>query len=215
MTNTDTRDWRATVSQIKRLEEAGCEIVRVAVLDEEAVEQLPEPSRRPFGFHLLPISISIIVWRWGRCERESTGCGSTPATSAERIRCARWRPRRERQVPDPHWGQQRFPGKGAAGPSTAVQLPKQWWKAPCATFRLLEDHDFDLIKVSLKSSDVLDTIAAYRLLASQMDYPLHLGITEAGTLVDGAIKSALGHRHSRSSKESETRSGFSHPRPGR
>jgi (E)-4-hydroxy-3-methylbut-2-enyl-diphosphate synthase len=58
--------------------------------------------------------------------------------------------------------------------------------------RLLEQHGFELIKVSLKSSDVLDTIRAYRLLAAEVDYPLHLGITEAGTLVDGAIKSALG-----------------------
>jgi (E)-4-hydroxy-3-methylbut-2-enyl-diphosphate synthase len=58
--------------------------------------------------------------------------------------------------------------------------------------RLLEDLDFGLIKVSMKSSDVLDTIHCYRLLSSRTDYPLHLGVTEAGTVVDGAVKSALG-----------------------
>jgi (E)-4-hydroxy-3-methylbut-2-enyl-diphosphate synthase len=58
--------------------------------------------------------------------------------------------------------------------------------------RLLENHDFGLIKISLKSSDVLDTIASYRLLSARTDYPLHLGVTEAGTLVQGAVKSALG-----------------------
>ena len=58
--------------------------------------------------------------------------------------------------------------------------------------RLLEDHGFDLIKVSLKSSDVLHTIASYRLLSERTDYPLHLGVTEAGTPREGTIKSALG-----------------------
>jgi (E)-4-hydroxy-3-methylbut-2-enyl-diphosphate synthase len=58
--------------------------------------------------------------------------------------------------------------------------------------RLLEDRDFDLIKISLKSSDVLDTIASYRLLSGQTQYPLHLGVTEAGTLTGGTVKSALG-----------------------
>jgi (E)-4-hydroxy-3-methylbut-2-enyl-diphosphate synthase len=58
--------------------------------------------------------------------------------------------------------------------------------------RILEDLDFDLIKISLKSSDVLTTVDAYRLMAQKVDYPLHLGITEAGTLKSGLIKSAVG-----------------------
>jgi (E)-4-hydroxy-3-methylbut-2-enyl-diphosphate synthase len=58
--------------------------------------------------------------------------------------------------------------------------------------RFFEDNDFGLIKISLKSSDVIDTIASYRLLAQKTDYPFHLGVTEAGTVVSGAIKSALG-----------------------
>jgi (E)-4-hydroxy-3-methylbut-2-enyl-diphosphate synthase len=58
--------------------------------------------------------------------------------------------------------------------------------------RFLEDLDFPFIKISMKSSDVLDTIDSYRLLSSRTDYPLHLGVTEAGTVVDGAVKSALG-----------------------
>jgi (E)-4-hydroxy-3-methylbut-2-enyl-diphosphate synthase len=70
--------------------------------------------------------------------------------------------------------------------------PEAMVESALGHIRLLEDLNFDLIKVSLKSSDVLDTVTAYRLLAAQVDYPLHLGITEAGTLVDGAVKSALG-----------------------
>ena len=58
--------------------------------------------------------------------------------------------------------------------------------------KILEDLDFDLIKVSLKSSDVLTTIEAYRLMADMVDYPLHLGVTEAGTLKNGLIKSSVG-----------------------
>jgi len=58
--------------------------------------------------------------------------------------------------------------------------------------KILEDNDFDLIKVSLKSSDVISTIEAYRLMSEKIDYPLHLGITEAGTLRNGIIKSSVG-----------------------
>ena len=58
--------------------------------------------------------------------------------------------------------------------------------------KILEDLDFDLIKISLKSSDVMTTIEAYRLMAQKVDYPLHIGLTEAGTLKGGLIKSAVG-----------------------
>jgi (E)-4-hydroxy-3-methylbut-2-enyl-diphosphate synthase len=57
---------------------------------------------------------------------------------------------------------------------------------------LLEEAGFDQIKISLKSSDVMDTVAAYRLMAEQSDYPLHLGVTEAGTLIPGTVKSSIG-----------------------
>jgi len=58
--------------------------------------------------------------------------------------------------------------------------------------KLLEDLDFHLIKISLKSSDALQTISAYRLLSQKVDYPLHLGVTEAGTLISGTVKSSIG-----------------------
>jgi len=58
--------------------------------------------------------------------------------------------------------------------------------------KLLEDLDFHLIKISLKSSDVLQTISAYRLLSQQVDYPLHVGVTEAGTLISGTVKNSIG-----------------------
>jgi len=58
--------------------------------------------------------------------------------------------------------------------------------------KLLEDLDFHLIKISLKSSDVLQTISAYRLLSQKVDYPLHLGVTEAGSLISGTVKNSIG-----------------------
>ena len=73
-----------------------------------------------------------------------------------------------------------------------IPVPKQWWRVPLRHIRFFEDNDFGLIKISLKSSDVINTIASYRLLAQKTDYPFHLGVTEAGTIVGGAIKSALG-----------------------
>jgi (E)-4-hydroxy-3-methylbut-2-enyl-diphosphate synthase len=191
MTNTDTRDWKATVLQIKRLEEAGCEMVRVAVLDQEAVEQLARIKQA--------ISIPLIadIHFDHRLALEALRAGVdglrlNPGNigGADRVRKV-VRAARERLVPI---------RIGVNSGSLEKELlaehgrptPEAMVASALRHIRLLEQHGFELIKVSLKSSDVLDTIRAYRLLAAEVDYPLHLGITEAGTLVDGAIKSALG-----------------------
>ncbi len=71
-------------------------------------------------------------------------------------------------------------------------VPEALVASALRNIEIFEDEGFDLIKLSLKSSDVLTMIEAYRLIAAKTDYPLHLGVTEAGTLVDAAIKSALG-----------------------
>jgi (E)-4-hydroxy-3-methylbut-2-enyl-diphosphate synthase len=191
MTNTDTRDGRATVAQIRRLEDAGCEMVRVAVLDEVAVEQLPR-IKKEIGIplvadihfdHRLALGALAAGVDGLRLNPGNIGGADKVAKVAEAAK--------ERQVPiriGVNSGSLEKDLLARYGHPT----PEAMVESALRHIRLLEDHDFDLIKVSLKSSDVLNTIASYRLLAEKVNYPLHLGVTEAGTLVDGAVKSALG-----------------------
>jgi len=191
MTNTDTRDWRSTVEQIKRLEEAGCEIIRVAVLDEQAAD----------AFELVKRSIRIPIiadihfdYRLAvRCIRSGAdairinpGNIGGPEKVKKVIDSAR-----ERKVPV---------RIGVNSGSVEKDLlakyghptPEAMVESALRHIRFFEDNDFGLIKISLKSSDVITTIQSYRLLTTKTDYPFHLGVTEAGTVVSGAIKSALG-----------------------
>lgn len=191
MTNTDTRDWRATVSQIERLEEAGCEMARVAVLDEEAVEQLPR-IKQAIGIPLIADIHFDHRLALGALLAGVDGLRLNPGNigGADKVRKV-VAMARERRVPI---------RIGVNSGSVEKEIlarhghptPEAMVESAMKHVRILEDLDFGLIKVSLKSSDVLTTIEAYRLLASRTRYPLHLGVTEAGTLVDGAIKSALG-----------------------
>ncbi len=191
MANTDTRDWRATADQIRRLEEAGCELVRVAVVDEAALEQIPRIKKE--------IRIPLIAdihfdhrLALGALKQGVDGLRLNPGNIGGRDRVAKVAAAAlERQVPI---------RIGVNSGSVEKELLAQYGRATPEAMvesalkhvRLLEDENFDLIKISLKSSDVLDTIASYRLLSARTDYPLHLGVTEAGTVVDGAVKSALG-----------------------
>lgn len=191
MTNTDTRDAPATVAQIKRLQDVGCEMVRVAVLDQSAVEQLSVIKRA--------IDIPLIAdihfdhrLALGALQAGVDGLRLNPGNIGGAQRVAKVvKAALEREVPI---------RIGVNSGSVEKHLlakygrpsPEAMVESALNHIRMLEDHGFSLIKVSLKSSDVLDTVSAYRLLAEQVDYPLHLGVTEAGTLVDGAIKSSLG-----------------------
>ncbi len=190
MTNTDTRDVAATVAQIKRLEEVGCELVRVAVPDETAANQLlaikkaisiPLIADIHFNYRLALIAV----------EQGVDGLRLNPGNigSAARVRevvavC------RERAIPI------RIGVNGGSLEKEVVEkygyTPEALVESAMGHVRLLEDENFDLIKISLKSSDVMATLTAYRLLAKRVDYPFHIGITEAGTKLRGAIKSAAG-----------------------
>lgn len=191
MTNTDTRDWQATVAQIKRLQDAGCELVRVAVLDQHAVEQLPAIKKA--------IQIPLIAdihfdhrLALGALKAGVDGLRLNPGNIGGRDKVAKVvKVALERRAPiriGVNSGSLEKDLLAAYGRPT----PAAMVESALRHIRMLEEQGFDLIKVSLKSSDVIDTIEAYRLLAEKVDYPLHLGVTEAGTLVDGAIKSSLG-----------------------
>ncbi|MCE5337003.1 MAG: flavodoxin-dependent (E)-4-hydroxy-3-methylbut-2-enyl-diphosphate synthase [Desulfobacteraceae bacterium] len=191
MTNTDTRDAHATVEQIKRLEEAGCEIIRVAIPDQEAADRFAEIKKS--------IRIPIIA----DIHFDFRLALSTMRSGADAIRINPGNiggPDKLRRVIEAA-KERRIPVRiGVNSGSVEKDLLKKYGhptpeamvESAMRHIRFFEDNDFDLMKISLKSSDVIDTIASYRLLAKTTDYPLHLGVTEAGTAVSGAIKSSLG-----------------------
>lgn len=191
MTKTDTRDSRATIAEIKRLEKCGCEVVRLAVPDREAAEALGEIKRKAripliadihFDHRLALIAVAQGVDGL----RLNPGTIGSKKKVKEIVLAAKDR---------------RLPIRiGVNSGSLEKDLLKKYGSATAGAMvesamrhiRILEDLDFRLIKVSLKASDVLRTLEAYRLLARKVDYPFHAGITEAGTLLCGAVKSAVG-----------------------
>jgi len=190
MTNTDTRDVNATVAQIQALINAGCELVRVAVPDMVAAKALREIK----SAISIPLIADIHFQHQLAIEAVNHGVDAlrlNPGNigSDQRVRevvhaC------RDRGVPI---------RIGVNAGSLEKDLVDRFGHTPRAMvdsalrhIHLLEDQQFNLIKVSLKSSNVTDTIDAYRLLAEEVDYPFHIGITEAGTPTRGAIKSAVG-----------------------
>ena len=191
MTKTDTRDVRATVQQIWSLEAAGCDIVRCAVPVREAAEQLGEIKKRiriplvadiHFNYKLALIAI----------EQGVDGLRLNPGNIGARkyveevVQAAA-----ERKIPiriGVNAGSlekdllQKFAGPTAQG----------MVESGLRHIHILEDAGYQEIKISLKASDPLMMIEAYRMLADKVDYPLHLGVTEAGTPTVGTIKSAVG-----------------------
>ena len=190
MTNTDTRDVAATVAQIGRLTEAGCEIVRVAVLDPEAArairkirEQIAIPLIADIHFdHRLAIAamehgaqgIRINPGNLGGKEKLANVAAAAKSHGVA-IRVGVNAGSLERDILARH---------GHPTPEALVESARR-------NISLLEALDFYNLKISLKSSDVLTTIAAYRGLAQVCDYPLHLGVTEAGGLIAGTVKSSV------------------------
>ncbi len=191
MTNTDTRDAQATIAQIHRLEEVGCEMVRVAVPDQVAVDQLASIRQ---SIHIPLIADIHFDYRLalGALRAGVDGLRLNPGNIGGPDKVGKVvEEARDRRVPiriGVNSGSLEKDLLDAHGHPT----PEAMVESALRHIRLLEDHDFDLIKVSLKSSDVLHTIASYRLLSERTDYPLHLGVTEAGTPREGTIKSSLG-----------------------
>jgi (E)-4-hydroxy-3-methylbut-2-enyl-diphosphate synthase len=191
MTKTDTRDIRRTVAQIWRLEKAGCEIVRVAVIDEEAARAIAGIKKRA----TIPLIADIhfhhrLALR--AMESGADGLRINPGNIGGRDRLrAVVKEAKQRGIPiriGVNSGSvekdllRRF-----GGPTAEAMV-----SSALRTIEGMEDLGFHQVKVSLKASDVPRTLEAYRLFSDKSDYPLHLGITEAGRGVGAIVKSAIG-----------------------
>ncbi|OEU59651.1 MAG: 4-hydroxy-3-methylbut-2-en-1-yl diphosphate synthase [Desulfuromonadales bacterium C00003094] len=191
MCSTDTRDVAATLAQIEGLTAAGCDIVRCAVPDEDAARALAEVRK---GCRIPLVADIHFDYRLALLALENgvDALRLNPGNIGERWKveevvraCA------ERRVPI---------RIGVNGGSLEKELLAKYGHASAPAMvesalghiRILEELGFEEIKVSLKASDVRRTVDAYRLLRNQVDYPLHIGITEAGTTWGGTIKSAVG-----------------------
>ena len=208
MCSTDTRDVQTTVEQIRQLEEVGCELIRVAVPDEEAAAALPKikaamtvPLIADIHFdHRLALKAAEVV----DCVRINPGNIGAWWKVEEVIKAvnARGIPLRV-GVNGGSLEQAKvcrdFSSGRDGGSLERPLLDKYGWPSPEAlsesalnAVHALEDVGFTNMKVSLKASDVHHAIDAYYLFAMQSNYPLHIGITEAGTAMTGAVKSAMG-----------------------
>lgn len=191
MTNTDTRDVEATLGQIKRLHDAGCEIVRVAVPDETAARAL----RAIHDASPIPVIADIhFDYRLALMALEAglEGLRINPGNIGER--------KNVEMVVDAAKAQGAVIRVGVNSGSVEKRLLEQYGgptpqamvESALGHVRILEEHGFYDTKISIKSSSVLNTIECYRLLSQRCDYPLHLGVTEAGGVLRGAIKSSVG-----------------------
>jgi len=191
MTNTPTQDVGATVRQIDRLVGAGCEFVRLAVPDMEAANAL-QRIKSQVGVPLIADIHFDHRLALAAIDKGIDGLRLNPGNIGgkkeikEIIAAAR-----PRAIPI------RI-GVNAGSLDRKIlkryghPTPEAMVESALNHVKILEDLDFHHIKISLKSSDVLQTVSAYRLLSEKVDYPLHIGVTEAGTLVSGTVKNSLG-----------------------
>ncbi|HUT24015.1 MAG TPA: flavodoxin-dependent (E)-4-hydroxy-3-methylbut-2-enyl-diphosphate synthase [Sumerlaeia bacterium] len=194
MTKTPTDDIEATAAQIQSLARVGCEIVRVAVPNREAAGALAEIVRRSS----LPIVADVhFDYRLALAALEAgvAGLRINPGNINSRERVAAVAAAaRERGAPirvGVNAGSLEKPLRRRVE-GGELSLSEAMVESALGHIRLLEDLDFRDIKVSLKASDVVTTVEAYRLLATKCDCPFHVGVTEAGTIAAGTVRSAAG-----------------------
>ncbi|MFV0438237.1 MAG: flavodoxin-dependent (E)-4-hydroxy-3-methylbut-2-enyl-diphosphate synthase [Desulfopila sp.] len=193
MTNTDTRDVAATVAQIERLKAAGCDIVRAAVLDQEAVRAI-RAIRDGIGIPLIADIHFDYRLATGAMENGADGIRINPGNLGGKEKLARVvDAAKAHRVPirvGVNSGSIEKDLLGQYGYPTADN-PRSLIESALRNVRLVEELGYDQMKISIKSSDVLTTISGYRHLSAQTDYPLHLGVTEAGGLIAGTVKSSV------------------------
>ena len=191
MTNTPTSDARATIDQIRRCEDAGADIIRVSCPDKDSTEALPAIVRAA----RIPIVADIHFHYKRALEAADAGAAClriNPGNigSAERVN----------EVVNAAKANGCAIRIGVNAGSLEKDLLEKYGE-PCPEalvesaldhIKLLEDRDFHAFKVAVKASDVFLAVAAYMQLAETVDCPLHLGITEAGGLIGGTVKSAIG-----------------------
>ncbi len=190
MTNTDTRDVKSTLKQIYKLSEQGCELVRLAILNSDAADAIKEIKKKSplpliadihFDYRLavkcIENGIDALRINPGNIGKEehTKKVVALAKTNNIPIRIGINAGSLEKDLQ-----------------KLNIPLAEKMVQSALRHIKILEDNDFDKIKISLKSSDVLTTIEAYRLMAKKVDYPLHLGVTEAGTYNGGIIKSSVG-----------------------
>lgn len=190
MTNTDTRDVNSTLKQIYNLEEHGCELVRLAILNPEAADAVKEIKKKSplpliadihFDYRLaikcIENGIDALRINPGNIGKEEHTKKVVALAKINNIpiRIGINGGSLEKELENLN-----------------IPLHEKMVMSAMNHIRILEDNNFDKIKISLKSSDVPTTIEAYRLIAQKVDYPLHLGVTEAGTYTGGIVKSAVG-----------------------
>jgi (E)-4-hydroxy-3-methylbut-2-enyl-diphosphate synthase len=183
MTTTDTSNVRATIAQIKQLEKAGCEIVRVAIKDLEDAAAVKAIKRQA----KLPIVCDIHF-----DHRLALAC---IAAGADKIRLNPGNIKRKEDVAAVVKAAKkaRIPIRiGVNSGSAGSSAPRALVKAALSHVKILEALNFHDIIISLKASDVISTVEAYRQMAKICDYPLHLGVTAAGPHDSGIVKSAIG-----------------------
>lgn len=191
MTNTPTHDVKATVCQIHRLEQAGCEIVRVAVPDEKAARALA----------LIKKSISIPLIADVHFDHRLAIAAGRSGADGLRINPGNIGTHRQVKAVVDCARQQNISIRiGVNSGSLEKDLLKKYHgvtpeamvESALRHIDLIRSMDFHSLKVSIKASDVYRTVAAYRLLSARTRLPLHVGVTEAGTIFSGIVKSALG-----------------------
>lgn len=191
MTNTPTADVKATMEQIRRLEEAGCQIVRMAVPDMEAARALYDIRKQTD----LPLVADIhfdhrLALEAIRAGMDKIRINPGNIGSTERVKAV-VDVAKERNIPI---------RVGVNSGSLEKNLVEKYHgvtaeglvESALDKVKLIEDMGYDNLVISIKSSDVMMCVKAHELITSQTDHPLHVGITEAGTIISGNIKSAIG-----------------------
>ena len=191
MTTTDTRDPKSTIEQIKRLEAVGCDIVRVAVPDMEAAKCIGEikagvniPVIADIHFdHRL--ALEAIEQGIDGVRINPGNIGSIEKVKAVVEKCKERNLKIRIGVNGGSLEKELLEKYGSATPEALVE-------SALGHVKILEDLDFHNIVISLKSSDIYKTLEAYELISKKVDYPLHIGITESGSVKKGTIKSSIG-----------------------
>lgn len=190
MCNTDTCDIEATLRQLREFADRGCEIARLAVLNEDAacaIKDIVKKSPLPLVADIhFDYRLAIECLNNGiHALRLNPGNTGKRENVEKVVKLAKIN-----QTPI------RIGVNGGSLEKNLIDaempLSEKMVQSALGHIKILEDLDFDLIKVSLKSSDVMTTIEAYRSIAEKIPYPLHLGVTEAGTMRQGLIKSSIG-----------------------